>query len=437
MDADIPEGFVMLERLGNGSFGRVELVKRESDERLFALKILEKGPGANSAAVEIEALQKIDSPFVASIYDIYRKDGAVSFLIDPALGGSLRQKIQVHKEQKAKFEMNEILNIFTQILIGLKAVHAAGIVHRDLSPSNVLFVEQNPESFGRVQIIDFGVSGIIANGPLSGTVGTPTYMSPEVANGEEHDAKTDMYSLGVILYELCELELPKSPGKQNMKNFPQLNDLVSRMLSHNPDKRPSVDKCLQFKSIWAIASQLINVDRIILTAKDYQAIEYDFDDFDLSFEDRPAIDDDDSMSRSRPMTEIGEIRSNELDSRARILRQERIARMNRRKKLNALKRHETEFQQRVRNTKSTINKQSLRNKQHGPRPVEMTEEELLAEDVELSRMTTERNYGVEKVARVYRKLEADPLLSPNELGVTPQEYAKISTLMKRDKEIYK
>ena len=426
----------MLERLGNGSFGRVELVKRKSDERLFALKILEKGPGANSAAVEIEALQKIDSPFVASIYDIYRKDEAVSFLIDPALGGSLRQKIQVHKEQQAQFEMNEILNIFTQILIGLKAVHAAGIVHRDLSPANILFVEQNPEGFGRVQIIDFGVSGIIANGPLSGTVGTPTYMSPEVANGEEHDAKTDMYSLGVILYELCELELPEGPGKQNMKNFPQLNDLVSRMLSHNPHKRPSVDKCLQFKSIWTIASDLINVDRIILTAKDYQAIEYDFDDFDLSFEDRPAIDDD-SMSRSRPMTEIEEIRSNESISKKEIREQERMARLRARKMLNALRRHENAMAQRMRNKKSAINVQSLRNKQHGPRPVEMTEEEQLAEDVERTRMMLEKKYGVEKLARAYRKLEADPLLPPPELGITANEYTTISTLMKRDKEIYK
>ena len=69
MDEDIPDGFVMLERPGNGSFGRVELVKRESDDRLFALKVLNKGPGADSAEVEIKALQMVNSPFVADIYE--------------------------------------------------------------------------------------------------------------------------------------------------------------------------------------------------------------------------------------------------------------------------------------------------------------------------------------------------------------------------------
>lgn len=439
MDEDIPDGFVMLERLGNGSFGRVELVKRESDDRLFALKVLNKGPGADSAEVEIKALQMVNSPFVADIYDIYRHDGNVSFLIDPALGGSLRQKIQVHREQNIKFEMNEIVNIITQILIGLKAIHEAGIVHRDLTPANVLFVEQNPAGFGHIQIIDFGVSGIASNGPLSGTFGTPSYMSPEVSRGEEHDSKADMYSLGVILYEMCELELPKAPGRQTLKNYPELSEMVSWLLSRTPAKRPSCDKCLQMKNLWVVASKLNTQERIILTSKDYQAIEYDFDSLDMSinFDDRPPIDDDDEeMSNTWGKTEIERIRNEEQRSRMIIRQQERIAREKSRTILNQLRQHNTMFQQRMKNAKSSINKQIHRNRQNMQRPVEMTDEEQMAEDVERMRMALEKKFTVVKLTRAYRQMEADPLLAPGELGLTPIEYTAISTLIKRDKEVY-
>ena len=155
----IPDGFKYLDRLGNGSYGHVDLLYQESNEDLYALKVLTSEVGKKSAEIEIKALKMINSPFVTRIHHAYHEAGSYCFLIDPSLGGSLRQRIANIKETNQKFTKNEILHIIYQILLGLSSIHRSGVVHRDLCPSNILFVYPSLDELFRIQIIDFGCGG--------------------------------------------------------------------------------------------------------------------------------------------------------------------------------------------------------------------------------------------------------------------------------------
>jgi serine/threonine protein kinase len=424
MDDWLPVGFNVLERLGSGSFGRVELVQRDADDRLFALKVL-TGRGMKSADPEIEALRQIDSPFVAQVYDVFRQETYVSFLLDPSLGGSLRQKIAIHKEAKAPFDTAEILNILTQILLALSAVHAAGIVHRDLGPSNLLFVEQDPPGFGRLQVIDFGVAGLLSSGVLSGSHGTPLYMSPEVSNGDPHNCKADMYSLGVIIHEMSELALPAGPGNVKLTGYPPLSEFVSKLLSANPAERPTAAQCLRVKRIAAVAAEFGEVKRLELNSQDYQPVVYDFS----------AI----TAEPVNPLSASGKPLTGTQKMLFELKEQERVAKMKARANLNELAQREIEYKQRIekamkqRSEKMAAFRASRTLQPQGP---VITPEQKAVDDLETTRIALEKAFDIDKLVRVHRMMEENPALSPSELRISPLQYDQISRLLRREREVY-
>jgi serine/threonine protein kinase len=465
----IPEGFIALEGLGSGSFGRVELVQRESDDTIYALKILNSQAGIESAEVEIGTLSLINSPFVTKVYNVFRSDNGISFLIDAALGGSLRQKIAVHKEQKIPMDHDEVLNIFTQILLGLSAIHKQGIVHRDVGPGNILFVEQNPPGFSRVLIIDLGVAGIMSQGTLQGTCGTPQYMAPEVAKGLVHDTRADLYSLGVVLYEMIELKLPAGPGNVELENYPEMSKLVSRFLSANPADRPDCEKCLRVKNIAAVAQEFENVGRVILTIDDFKPIDYQFDDTDLGFDELPVFDtsagaaaglarlmtpgrrhrqdispdgvyeaERAQIARRERNNEILQKERDEAERTKMALREmERSALVKARYEKNALASHSVDFRQRLEKVKLQKRERPAFTRS-GPQPVQivLSEEEKGADELERMRIVLEKKWGTQALIQTYRKLEKDAMLSPGELQICPQMFDAVSRLLRRDKEIY-
>jgi serine/threonine protein kinase len=430
MDDWLPDGFTVLERLGNGSFGRVELVQRDSDDYLFALKVL-RDRGMKSADIEISALNLIDSPFVTKVYEVFRQPTYVSFLIDPALGGSLRQKISVHAESKRKLDQPELLNILVQLLLALEQIHNAGVVHRDFAPANILFVEQDPQNYGRVQVIDFGVSGILSQGELSGSHGTPLYMAPEVAAGSPHDSKADMYSLGVVLYEMSELTVPQGPGPVKLVNHPQLSDFVSRLLSPNPDERPSAMKCLRVKNLAAIAATFSAAERIVLTIRDYQPVTMDFSSINVGELPEP--------TKETQMSASGRVLSGTRGYVNDLKEQERITNLKARAERQLLAMHETEYKQRIEQMRNQKTERMINFKAtHPVQPTVqgITPEEKAVDDLETTRMALEKRFGLEKLSHVHRIMANNPLLSPSELGISPLEYDQISRLLRREKEVY-
>lgn len=171
--------------------------------RVVAIKLLHEHLAVTGASrqrflKEAQAAASIVHPNVIPIYGIHLTDGR-PFLAMPLIsGGSLQQRL----DRDGPLPLQDALNISLQIAEALEAAHAKGVIHRDVKPANILLEDGN----NRVILSDFGLARTLddANQTASGLIsGTPAYMSPEQARGEQVDARTDLYSLGCVLYAMC------------------------------------------------------------------------------------------------------------------------------------------------------------------------------------------------------------------------------------------
>jgi serine/threonine protein kinase len=193
-------GYTVLHLVGNGGQAKVYLAEREQDGLRVALKVLDRTLKQDNVFLErfvreYKLIASIENEHVARIYD-QGFSGEHPFIAMEFLpSGTLAARIREGMESRAA------LRIAGQIARALDAIHARGIVHRDLKPANILF---RPD--GRPVIVDFGLakdlgatSHLTVAGPL---IATPRYMSPEQCLGNPVDARSDLYSLGAIFYEM-------------------------------------------------------------------------------------------------------------------------------------------------------------------------------------------------------------------------------------------
>lgn len=194
--------YVVLEPLGSGSMG---LVYRARDERLhrhIALKFLPPHLSARADAkqrffVEARAAAALDHANICTIHEIGETPDGQLFIAMPLYDG---ETLQSRLERTPSLEFGEAAAIALQIASGLAKAHEHGIVHRDLKPSNVMLLPD-----GGVKILDFGIARVEDAACVTqegAVIGTVAYMSPEQACGEPVDARTDVWSLGVVLYEM-------------------------------------------------------------------------------------------------------------------------------------------------------------------------------------------------------------------------------------------
>ncbi len=195
--------YEILSVVGKGGFGVVLKAFDESLHRLVAIKIMAPQIAANGAARqrfirEARAAAAVTHEHVVAIYEVNEK-AQIPYLAMQFIGGmTLHDKL----EKIGPLSVKEILRIGSQIAEGLAAAHGQGLIHRDIKPGNIL-LENGVE---RVKITDFGLarSKDDASVSQSGTVaGTPMYMSPEQANGDAIDHRSDLFSLGSVLYVMC------------------------------------------------------------------------------------------------------------------------------------------------------------------------------------------------------------------------------------------
>ncbi|MBV9071769.1 MAG: serine/threonine protein kinase, partial [Acidobacteria bacterium] len=196
--------------LGEGGMGSVYLAEQhEPIARIVALKLMRStlaGPASLARfAAERQALARLSHPNVAAMYDAgATDDGFPYFVMEHVQGSPLVDYCDEHR-----LSIRERIKLLLQVCKGVQHAHQKGIIHRDLKPSNVLVADVEGRSLPK--IIDFGIAKAIDDNFLGestavltgiGVVGTPAYMSPEALSGDDLDTRTDVYSLGVIMYEL-------------------------------------------------------------------------------------------------------------------------------------------------------------------------------------------------------------------------------------------
>ena len=245
----------ILEKLGAGGMGAVYRAEDLKLERTVALKflathLLENQEGRERFIREAKAAAAIDHPNICTIYEIDEGEGQTFLAMAYVEGASLNQKIRARP-----LKLDEALDLAIQAGEGLQAAHQKGIVHRDVKTSNLMVTKD-----GRVQIMDFGLAQLLGRTKLTETgtsLGTPAYMSPEQARGEAVDRRTDIWSLGVVLYEMVGGQLPFKGERDAGVAHSILNEdpepltalrtgvpiewdrVVSKALAKNPDERYS------------------------------------------------------------------------------------------------------------------------------------------------------------------------------------------------------
>ncbi|MBI3855794.1 MAG: protein kinase [Planctomycetes bacterium] len=194
------KGFEVLEVLGQGGMGVVYKARQQSLNRLVALKLLNSQLATSEEFAarfdrEAKVLASLNHPNVVQVFDFGKEDGLLYLVMEHVDGPTLESVMKSKKQEPLKF-----LAAVRDVARGLERVHEAGLVHRDIKPSNILMAKD-----GTAKISDFGLA-IETEGTQKLTqsgmfVGTPHYVSPEHAQGKKVDGRSDLYSLGVILFE--------------------------------------------------------------------------------------------------------------------------------------------------------------------------------------------------------------------------------------------
>jgi len=238
-------GYEVLESLGRGGMGEVFRARQESLEREVAVKIL-RTDVADGAWLperferEARTMATVRHPNVVTVHDCLRLDGGrLAIVMELIHGGTLRQRIEASPEG---LPLPDVLRWTREIAAGLRVAHAAGLTHRDIKPENILI-----DDTGAARVSDFGLacSDQMAETRLTSlgrVVGTLGYMAPEQLRGAAADARTDVFSLGVMLYEMVTGQLPQGSFRPAGELRPDLPGKVQRLIDRA--LRPEADERL-------------------------------------------------------------------------------------------------------------------------------------------------------------------------------------------------
>jgi predicted Ser/Thr protein kinase len=247
--------WVLFRQLGKGGMGRVFLAQEEIGGRQAAVKVLAAELAQESGflqrfQLEIETLAQLDHPNIVRFYEAGFENDRYFYAMEYVEGQSLEDVL----EAEGRMQWPEVLEILRQICPALKHVHDHGVIHRDLKPANILRA-----TTGEVKLTDFGIAKVFAQGHLTatgGVVGTAEYLSPEQAAGKPVTKRSDLYSLGAVLYTLLVGRPPFAgdnfldmlhkhryaqfdPPRRIVLDLPyEIDELVCQLLQKDPAKRP-------------------------------------------------------------------------------------------------------------------------------------------------------------------------------------------------------
>jgi serine/threonine-protein kinase len=264
--------YEIMDRVGIGGMATVFRAKRKDDGRVVALKIPQDKFVADARFVrrfhrEAEVLMRLSHPNIVKVYE-HSNEGTTHFIAMELIEGeSLENLIETRR-----ITLEQSVQVMVLTADALRYIHKQGIIHRDIKPGNIMVSKNalradNPAGLeaGTVKLMDFGIAAgkVLTRLTMTGArVGTPVYMSPEQARGNKIDHRTDIYSLGLVFYEMVTgqtafkggyeavvqaqiFQTPTPPRQHNLDVPQKVNDLIMRMIEKDPDKRPSLSDVIE------------------------------------------------------------------------------------------------------------------------------------------------------------------------------------------------
>ena len=268
--------YQVIEELGHGGMGRVYKVFDTKIKEKVALKLIKPEVASDKETIErfsneIRLARRIGQRNVCKMFDIGEAEGAHFITMEYVHGEDLKSMIQM----SGSLSLGMLLSVGKQVCDGLAEAHSLGVVHRDLKPQNIMI-----DKHGNAKIMDFGIARSVKDKGITGVgvmIGTPEYMSPEQAEAKEVDHRSDIYSLGIILYEMATSHVPftgetalsiamKQKG-EIPKNPKQLNALIPDDLSGVILKCLEKDKAKRYQSASDVHSELEKIEKGIPTTE--------------------------------------------------------------------------------------------------------------------------------------------------------------------------
>jgi len=268
--------YQVIEELGKGGMGRVYKVFDTDIKEKVALKLLKPEIASDTETIErfsneLRYARKISHRNVCRMYDLGKSEGTYFITMEYVHGEDLKSMIRM----STGLTVGTVLSIGKQVCDGLAEAHSLGVVHRDLKPQNIMI-----DKGGNAKIMDFGIARSIRERGITGPsvmIGTPEYMSPEQAEAKEVDHRSDIYSLGIILYEMAtgkvpfegdtalsiamkhKGEIPKSPKEINPNIPADLSGLILKCLEK--------DKARRYQTAAELRSELEKIEKRIPTTE--------------------------------------------------------------------------------------------------------------------------------------------------------------------------
>ena len=286
--------YEILERIGTGGMAVVYKAKCHYLNRLVAIKILKSDLAQDEDFrrrfnAESQAVAQLSHPNIVSVYDV-SKGGDVEYIVMELIDGiTLKQ----YMEKRGQLSWRESLHFITQIMRALSHAHSRGIVHRDIKPQNIMVLRD-----GSVKVADFGIACLenSAQTLTQEALGSVHYISPEQARGDRADARSDIYSSGVVLYEMLTSRLPFEGESAVSVAIQHLSSIPLAPREINPDIPEALELICMKAMAQDINKRYPSADAMIADLEDFRknpGVSMDFSLEDL----RPSTDEPDEPTR--------------------------------------------------------------------------------------------------------------------------------------------